>query len=593
MTHEWRERWKSQFCLAILLLLFLAVGARCVYLQFYRHDHFVERAQRQQLKIIPQSARRGHIVDRNGIVLAQSVQKFSVALDPGLVVDKARTARKLGTALTINADTLHQKILARTDKRFLWVKRFIDRQEQERLSGLDLPGLIIQKEYHREYPMGTLAAHVIGFTDIDGRGLEGIEGSMEEYLGCETGRWLLRSDVGRRPIGSHSQCQSGEDGKTVVLTLDMTIQACLEEQLQATVEKFNASGATGIVMDPRNFEVLALANYPTFDPGLARKTEPALRRNRALTDPVEPGSLFKPFTIASAVDGGYVTLNQKINCLEGPYRGKGIGVIREYKYYFGSISVADVIVRSSNIGTAKIARKMGKKYFYPMIEEFGFGQKTGIDLPGEGAGILMPLKEWKWGDYALTRASYGQGPIAATPIQLIRAFSILANGGRQGKPIAVKNVMSTDGPRRTEEAVPAGANDDESLPVSSVVSEKVARNVVQKALQGVVERKGGTAHNAYIEGYGVFGKTGTAQVPLKNGRGYEPNKYVSSFMAGAPAENPRICVLIMVKEPDRSLGLGYTGGAVAAKAVGLVINQTLAYLGVEKKKTDESLAYNQ
>ena len=592
MAHEWRESWKCQICLAILLLLFLAVGARCVYLQIYRHDDFVKRAQRQQLKIIPQSARRGLIVDRNGIVLAQSVQKLSVALDPGLVKDVRRTARKLGTALSLNADILHKEILTRKHKRFLWVKRFVSRQEQEALAELDLPGLILQKEYWREYPMGTLAAHVIGFTDIDGKGLEGTEASMEEYLGCKTGQWLLRSDVGRRPIGAHSQCQGGENGKTVILTLDITIQACLEEQLQQTVEKFNASGASGIVMDPQTFEVLALANFPTFDPGQARKTPPDLRRNRALTDPVEPGSLFKPFTIASAIEGGYVTLGQKIDCLEGPYSGKGIGVIREYKYYFGSINVADVIIRSSNIGTAKIARKMGKKYFYPMIKKFGFGQKTGIDLPGEGSGILVPLKEWKWGEYALTRASYGQGPIAATPIQLVRAFSILANGGRKGRPTVVKGVLSTDGSQQIEETNPSGGDDSELGPMPNVVSEKIARDLVNKALQGVVERKGGTAHNAFIEGYGVFGKTGTAQVPLKDGRGYEPNKYVSSFMAGAPAENPRVCVLFMVREPDRSLGLGYTGGAVAASAVGQVVNQTLAYLGVEKKKTSGPLAYN-
>ena len=291
MTHDWRERWKYQICLATLLLLFLAVGVRCVYLQFYRHEHFTKRAQRQQLKIIPQSARRGLILDRNGIVLAQSVQKVSVALDPGLIKDAPRTARKLGSALSMNADTLHKKIIARRDKRFLWVKRFISRSEQDRLAELELPGLILQKEYQREYPMGELAAHVIGFTDIDGRGLEGIEGSMQKYLGCETGRWLLRSDVGRRPIGSQPQSQNrgAEDGKTVILTLDMTIQACLEEHLQETVEKFNAQGASGIVMDPRTFEVLALANYPTFDPGQARKTAPELRRNRALTDPVEPG----------------------------------------------------------------------------------------------------------------------------------------------------------------------------------------------------------------------------------------------------------------------------------------------------------------
>lgn len=595
MTNQRRQWWKGQLGLASLVILFSIVLWRCWILQVDKHEFFVQRAHHQQLKIIPQSARRGMIVDRRGQILAVSVRRPSVRLDPYLIQNPTRVARKLGTALTLNADQIHTKILARKNKRFLWVKRFISDAELERVKELNLPGLVIEYEYERQYPMGSLACHILGFTDIDGKGLEGIEAEYDTYLLAEPGRWRLHSDVKRRPIVPTGDCSSANDGQIVVLTIDANIQALVEEQLQKTVQKFNARGATGIVMSPKSGEVLALANYPNFDPAQARHVSTDVRRNRALTDPVEPGSLFKPFTIASAVQGRFVSLDDKIDCQEGPYSAKGIGVIREYKYYFGTLSVADVIARSSNIGTAKIAQKMGKTYFYPMIEKFGFGQKTGIDLPGEGAGILRPLREWKWGQYALTRASYGQGPIATTPIQIVNGFCTLSNGGLKHIPRVTLGILSSDGQEVVKNFSPDAArltSDTNQKPKSTqrVISNHVATQLVNRALTAVVERVGGTAHNASLDDYKVYGKTGTAQVPKKDGRGYEANKYVSSFMGGAPAKDPQVCVLVMVYEPDRSLGLGYTGGAVSATAVGEIIQHTLAYLEVSPNRETTTVA---
>jgi cell division protein FtsI/penicillin-binding protein 2 len=579
MSGQWRQWFKGQLTLALLVVIFLVVLCRCWQLQIHRHDYFVKRADRQQLKIIPQSARRGLIVDRRGQILAVSIRRPSLRLDPYLIKDTARMARNLGTALNLDADELHRKILGRKNKRFLWIKRFLTDRQLERVQEIDLRGLVIEQEYQRQYPMGQLAAHVIGFTDIDGKGLEGIEASYDDFLRCEPGRWRLRSDVKRRPILPQGPCDVGQDGKIVVLTIDANIQAFVEEQLKKTVLKFNARGGTGLVMVPKTGEVLAMANYPSFHPGQARKTPGRLRRNRALTDPVEPGSLFKPFTIASALEGNFVTLDDTINCLDGPYSSKGIGTIREYKYYFGNLSVADVIARSSNIGTAKIAQKMGKNFFFPMIEKFGFGHKTGIDLGGEGSGILMPLHKWKWGQYALTRASYGQGPIAATPIQMIHGFSTLANGGKKIRPRVARGVLSSDGREVVKNFFFIAT--DSSTEGEQVVSSENCSELINRALTAVVARVGGTAHNAHLEDYTVFGKTGTAQVPRKEGRGYYPNKYTSSFVGGAPAADPQVCVLVMVYEPDKSLGLGYTGGAVSATAVGEIIQYSLAYLDVE------------
>ena len=301
---------------------------------------------------------------------------------------------------------------------------------------------------------------------------------------------------------------------------------------------------------------------------------------------MEPGSIFKPFTVASALEGGYVTVNQKIFCYNGYYAKRGIGIISEYNNHgYGELTVAEIIMRSSNIGSARIAQKMGKRYFHAMIEKFGFGKRTGIDLPGEGAGILRPLREWKWGQYALTRAAYGQGPIVTTPIQIIQGFCCIANGGKLVRPRVVRGVLTPEGKVARDIGKDSALSMAEAGDALQVLKPQVSRKMVHEVLKAVVDRRGGTARRARIEGYEVFGKTGTAQVAV-NGN-YVDGKYVSSFMAGAPAWAPRICVLVMVREPDRSLGLGYTGGVVAAPAVKEILRQTLPYLGVEKKLEEE------
>jgi len=456
----------------------------------------------------------------------------------------------------------------------------------------------VENEYRRDYPMGDTAGQVLGSTDIDGCGLEGVEKEYEAYLSPQPGKWLLRSDSLRRPIGAQGECEPAKDGHIVVLTLDSVIQNFVQEELRKTVEKFRAKSAMGIVMDPKTGEVLAMANWPGFDPNRVRETAPEIRRNRTLTDPIEPGSTFKPFTAASAVEGKFVTLQTIIDCGEGVYNGPGFGAVHEYKHYFGRIRVADILIHSSNIGSAKLAQKMGKPYFYGMLRKFGFGEKTGIDLPGEGEGIMRPLSKWNDKMYTLTCVGFGQG-ISVTPIQLIRAFCGLSNGGTKVTPRVTKGILSPDGsevicdflhPRTDTGEYINGVGGE--ISENHIISERVSRDIREEALAGVVEKKGGTARGAYLEEYRIFGKTGTAQIALKDGRGYEPNKYVSSFLGGAPVENPRICVLVMVREPDRRLGLGYTGGRVAAPAVREIVRQTLAYLQVPPHKPADASEKN-
>ena len=590
--------WPIVFLGGLVILLAVVLG-RCWRLQYHQNEQFARRAERQQKMLIRLPARRGPIVDRNGNQMAISVRVASVAVDPLVAGDLAQVAKRLGAILGQAEDELltRLQVARQAHKRFVWVKRFISSEQADQLTANLPSGVIVQHEFQRRYPMGKLAGHVLGFTDIDGRGLEGAEAYYDEYLAGRDGELVLCKDVLKRPIGAQQPGRPAQDGQTLALSLDANVQEIVERHLEATAQKFQAASAAAIVMDPQTGEVLALANWPGFDPAQGGATPVELRRNRVLTDPVEPGSTFKPFTVAAALEGGYVRADDKIDCLTEPYRGKGIGRIGEYRDYFGKISVAEVIMRSSNIGAAKIAQKMGKDYFHNMIVKFGFGRRTGIDLGGEGAGILRPLSQWKWGQYALTRAAYGQGPVATTPIQLMRAFCCFANGGQLVQPRIGRWVI--DGRQivkdcsEAPEVLTCVAGESRSTEYTGrpgggqrPVSRQVAGQMSEQILTGVVARVGGTAHNAALAGYTVFGKTGTAKIAKKDQRGYEDNKYVSSFIAGAPAEKPRICLLVMVREPDRSLGLGYTGGAVAAPAVREIVRETLGYMGVPPKNAE-------
>ncbi|MCK5272939.1 MAG: penicillin-binding protein 2, partial [Sedimentisphaerales bacterium] len=582
---------------SVLLVGLIGVLSRCWYLQYYEVDQCRKRAERQQRKLIPLSARRGLILDRTGRVLAISVKKPTVCVDPSLIKDKQErieTAIGLSEILALDADELYESLRKRSRQRYMLVKRFVGKEQAEQVKALGRRGVMVNWEYQRQYPMGELAAHVLGFTNVFGKGLEGIERQYDEYLLGESGKIVLKKDVRNRPVGLLGPCVPSTDGRNAVLCIDAVIQACVEEELKKAVEKFHAKSGTVIVMDPYTGEVLALANYPTFIPSQAGQCDKAVLRNRALTDPYEPGSTFKPVTVSSAIEGKYFTLDQKIDCLTGPYAGKGFGRIPEYKHYFGLIPVADVIVRSSNIGVAKISQKMGADYFYSMIEKFGFGKKTGIDLPEPGAGLprektgkngekitlSQQLKKRYGPGYTLTRVAYGQ-TIAVTPIQLLRAFCCIANGGRLVRPRITRGIIDNKG-----DVIEDFGRENQDAG-GRVLSEKVARSMVEKALTGVVARQGGTAHKAHLEGWTVFGKTGTAQV-VENGR-YVPRKHISSFIAGAPAEKPRVCVLVLVREPDHSLGLGYTGGMVAAPAVKKILQHSLAYLDTPKRLREDKM----
>jgi|GEM_PF-1139654 len=577
---------------------FFSVLWRCHFIQITSHDAYQKKALVQQRRLIKQSARRGPIVDRNGVMFASSVVCSQIEVDPKFIIkhnDPVVVARKLGTALSINGDDVYSSIMARQNKKYWQVMRFPSDIQAEAVRALNLKGVMVTQQYRREYPQGKLASHVVGYTTIDGVGLDGIEKKMDRYLRGVPGELHLRDDQRGRITKVLQEQHPGKHGRSVVLTIDSVIQTIVEEKIAEVYNKFKPKDVIGIAMNPNTGEIYALANYPSFDLNHARGIDQAIKDNRALTAPAEMGSLFKPLTIAAAIEGGFININDTIDCMDKPFYTKGIGSsIGEYNnHYQGKIKVYQVIEKSSNIGTAKISLLMGKKYLYDMLVQYGMGQKTGIDMGGEGRGILRDLKSWGLAD--LTRAAYGQGPVVVTPLQMIRAFCCIANGGTMVTPRVVQRIYEPDGkhlvkdfrkmvqmsPLKENPIIPHGTR---------VLSEKVANDIVQKAMVAVVET--GTAKHYKLKDYQMFGKTGTANIANTNGRGYS-KKHLSSFIGGAPAVDPQICVLVMCREPDRSLGLGYSGGVVAAGAVSEIIQQSLMHLGVAPRVSKEADVYVQ
>ncbi len=566
---------------------FLAVIGRCFYLQYYQYDTNIKKADRQQLKIIEQSARRGMILDCKGRILAASRRGYAIAFDPKVMDNDKDNIVKIARVLELDPDQLYSDFLDRKKQRFMYVKRDITRQQADKVRNFGIAGVVVKREFFREYPMGSVAASILGITDVYNDGLEGLELQYDKYLSGEPGRTLYRMDVLRRPIGPHTVAESKDarDGYNIALTIDVVIQRFAEDALKKVVDKYHARDAVCIVMVPQTGEILACANYPTFDITRAREIPISKRKNNAINLTFEPGSIFKPITVASAVNKGVVNTNSIIDCLDRPFRASGMGRIGEYKHYFGKIDVTTILAKSSNIGTAKIALLMGKDYFHGMIEKFGFGAKTYIDLPGEEIGIFP--KQWTDKNYTFTRSSFGQG-ISVTPLQLLRAFCAIANGGKLVRPFVTAGI--TDGNQVIENfrkfSLPALG--DTSLSSNDSAVQIISKNCSQQLIKALTETvEHGTGTSCQLDKWTVFGKTGTANVPRTDGPGYEARKWNASFIAGTPASDPKICILVTVREPDRSLGHGYTGGAVAAPAAKEVLEQTMAYLMIAPDKEQE------
>lgn len=550
--------------LGLLIVAFLALGGRLVYIHVHDGARLTAYAAHQQRSTIPLPGRRGMIVDARGRIMAGTRLRTAVYADPKIINDKAEAARRVAEILGRPAGDLETDLLGAGDRRFFVLARDVTDDQAEALHKADLYGIGTFEEPYRVYPMHQVGAAVVGFAAADGHGVAGAEHQLEPWLAAKLGFKTVVRDARRRAFWlSGNGYQPPHDGLTAVLTIDSVIQERAEQLLAETVEKYQAESAVAVVMRPGTGEVLAMANVPGFDPQEYPDYAPSRYRNRVLTDPTEPGSIFKPFVAAGALTDNLVRLEEVFDCHRG-LLVDGARVLRDHNPY-GLLSVQDIMVKSSNIGMALIGKRMGNQRIFKFVSAFGFGRKTGIDLQGEDEGILLPLHRWT--SFSTTSLPMGQ-EIAVTPIQIARAFSALANGGRLVRPRVVRAIMEG------EDRIVRDFADD--TPAPRVISEAIAAKIKDQMLVDVVLR--GTGVNAALTDYQVFGKTGTAQIAKHGGGGYEPKAYVSSFVGGAPACAPQLVVLVSVMRPKASIA--YYGGTVAAPAAGELLGFSLAYLGV-------------
>jgi cell division protein FtsI (penicillin-binding protein 3) len=556
--------------------LLLALVGRLYRIQQINKDYYQHLAGKQQMGVEYLEPVRGGIYTSDGQILASSLLVDSVYVDSQFVGKQAQTALTLQRALCLSPATTSE-IFKRIEKgrRFIWVKRKISRKEKQILKKLQIPGVFFVREHKRYYPGGAHGAHVLGFCDIDDKGLAGVELFYDKYLlGSRGVREFERDALGQRITKPGMVDVPPKNGNHIYLTIDGVIQNIVEKALDDTYEEWEPVWAAAIVLDVKNGEVLALGCRPTFDPN-----EPGLyfterRRNYAIADMYEPGSTFKPITFSGLLEERLVSLDTRVFCEEGQWK-LGRRTIHDHKPH-GWLTVLHVIAKSSNIGTAKCATMMKEDVFDDYMRNFGFSSPAGIDLPGEAQGNLRPVN--KWSKYSLASLAMGQ-EINVTALQMVSAFAAIANGGKRMRPHVLKRIVDEEGNILCQ----TGKHQ-----VRRVISEQTSADL-RKAMVEVVET--GTGTRVKSEKYMIGGKTGTAQKQEPGIRGYAEGKFVASFCGFAPASNPQICVLVVVNEPH---GWSHFGGTVAGPPVREIIEETLIYMRIpgDRKKDAKAATEN-
>ncbi len=574
-TEEAKSRRGLVLRLSMLLaLLTLAAGKvlhRAYEIQVQRPESY-ERRYREEIEV---EAKRGNIYDRRGAELAVSVELDSVFADPVALrnnhIDAKQAAQALAKVLGVSEATLLPKL--ESTRRFVWVKRRISPRESSELSALELlgKGLGMRKEPRRYYPNVTTAAHVLGFTNDQGQGVEGLERTFETRLHGAVDKVAAILDARGGVVFSEELTEGPRaQGHNLTLTLDREIQVVAERELELAVRSAEARAGHVVVMEPFTGEILALANYPTFNPNDPGAADPSARRNRAVTDRFEPGSVIKTFTVAGALAANAVGPSQRIDC-EGGVLQVGEFPIRD-THKWDELTPAEILVYSSNIGTAKIGGALGRAGLFRALRRFGFGQRTEVDLPAEAEGMLRHYKRWY--DMDAATISFGQG-MSATGVQLAAATSAIANGGRLMKPMLVSRVTDVQG-NVVEEMTPTVRR--------QVVPSHVAR-LVGDMLTGVTG-PGGTGEAAAMEGYLVAGKTGTAQKADFTRGGYAPDAWTATFVGFVPANRPRLVISVVIDEPV----IEHYGGTIAGPVFRRVAAEALRHLGVPPAEGGAKLA---
>ena len=538
--------WRARFVLAALVAAFAVLAGRSLYLQAVRTEFLQEKGEARYGRVLEVPATRGRILDRNGVALAISTPVQSVWAIPGDVEATPARLRELAKLLGADARELRRR-LADTSRDFVYLQRQISPEVAGRVAQLGIAGVYQHREYRRYYPGGELTAHVIGFTDVDGVGREGVELAFQDALGGAPGSRRVIKDRRGRVVEDIESIRAAQDGRDLQLSIDGKIQSLAYGALKSAVLAHRARAGALVALDVRTGEVLALANAPSYNPNDRARRTGAQLRNRAVTDVFEPGSTLKPFTVALALESGKVSPSTRVPI--------GSGGLRMASYTIRDmhpervLTVAQVVQKSSNIGAARLALALHRDDLWSLFHRVGFGAPPQLGFPGEAAGRLRPAESWRPVEQATM--AYGHG-ISLSLLQLARAYSLFA---RNGELIPVTLVKS---------AVPAAG--------VHVISPRVARQV--RDMLELAVQPGGTAPRARIMGWRVAGKTGTAH-KQENG-GYAPDKYISSFVGFAPASEPRVIVAVMIDEPSDGQ---YYGGVVAAPVFAEVMRGALRVLG--------------
>ncbi|PKN38849.1 MAG: penicillin-binding protein [Deltaproteobacteria bacterium HGW-Deltaproteobacteria-2] len=533
--------------LSVFLVFFVALISRAFQLQVLSGQKLKSLAHRQHTTVLQLQPERGVIFDRNGEKLAISIMANSVCADPSKIADPAKVSGQVAEILNLDNQTVFKKISS--PKNFCWLARRISPQQAALVENADIEGIFLVKEPKRFYPNGELAAHLLGFVGLDASGLEGLEKKYDESLKGKPEKLAWARDAkGKKLFLRVEKSETKKDeNENLVLTIDNRIQYLVETHLKEAVLDKGAKGGVAIVMDPKTGEILALANQVGFNPNNIEGLTPEKWRNRAIADNFDPGSTFKPFLVAAALEEKIIKESDKFFCENGNYKVANRVIHEAQRKRHGYLGVPDILKYSSNIGAAKIAQKMGREKFYDYIQKFGFGERTGIDLPGETAGLVRPVKNWVPVDTAMI--AFGQG-ISVTAIQLIAAVSAIANDGVLMKPYIVRGIADKNN-RLVKLYAPTV--------VRKVISPGVAKRLTTM-LTEVVGAPDGTGKKASIVNVAVAGKTGTSQkFDFKRGV-YSSERVRTSFMGFFPADNPQVAILVMLDEPQRDKW----GGVAAA-----------------------------
>jgi len=555
---------------AFIFLFLGIIELRLYSIQIVNHQKFAEQAHRTQIRRIRVSPPRGIIYDRNLEKLAINIPSYSLYANPKKISHPKKAAWKLSPLLKISTPELLEKLNKKKD--FVWLKRKLPLALKKRIDELHIEGIDFVEESKRFYPQGELASPVLGFVGVDNQGLAGIEFSYDNQLRGEKGDLLVMKDaLGYQIPLTEEFLKKPVPGENIVLTIDSIIQSIVEEELSRALEEEKAKSAEALFMNPQSGEIIALANKPDYNPNHYFDYTPFERKNRLIQSIYEPGSTFKAVTAAVLLEEKLVNLQESIYCGTLTIANH---TFYDWKKFNQDLTFPQIIQNSSDVGTIKLAQRMKKELFYRYICLAGFGEKTGIELPGEEKGIVRPPSSWSSID--LPCISIGQG-IAVTPLQMVTALSTLINGGELLKPYIVKYISTPQGKIITK---------NNPHPLRKIISPSTS-NEIRRSLKKVVE--GGTGIRAGIEGYTMGGKTGTAQVPSSDGKGYAQNRYIASFMGFAPVDSPEIAGIVIIKEPTG----GHWGGEIAAPVFARIMKRSLPYLNIlpENKRWVKQMGY--